>query len=99
MEWQERGPDRLGYTERDFKVCDLCGALNPATNVVCFVCGWNGMFYTDRETVGDAMRDMEREYGGLNQSLFEDEAVTKQSSEGEFLGRSLGVFPKAVQPG
>ena len=33
MEWHERGPDRLGYTERDFKVCDFRGALNPVANL------------------------------------------------------------------
>jgi len=75
MEWQESGPDRLGFTERDFKVCDLCGALNPVTNDDCFVCGWRGRFHTDNESIRDAMRAMEQKYGGLNQSLFEEEVV------------------------
>lgn len=75
MEWQERGPDRLGYTERDFKVCDLCGALNPATNFECFVCGWNGHFHDDRDTVRDAMKELEYEYGEITESLFEEEVL------------------------
>lgn len=75
MQWQERGPDRLGYAERDFKVCGLCGALNPAMNNECHVCGWNGLFHTDRETVREAMRMMEERYGGLDQSLFAEEIV------------------------
>ena len=75
MEWQERGPDKLGYSERDFKVCGLCGALNPAANAECFVCNWSGMFHTDRETVVAAMRTLEQDHGGLSESLFVQETV------------------------
>jgi hypothetical protein len=75
MQWQDRGPDRLGYTERDFKVCDFCDALNPASNTECFVCGWNGMFRTDRETVREAMIAASDRYGGLDESLFAEEIV------------------------
>jgi len=75
MQWQERGPDGLRFTERDFKVCDLCGALNPVTNPTCFICGWSGRFHDDSETVRDAMRHMESEYGGLDKSLFAEEVV------------------------
>jgi len=75
MEWHERGPDRLGYTERDFKVCDFCGALNPVANFECFVCGWNGRFHNDRETVRDTMEATKGKYGELDQSLFELEPL------------------------
>lgn len=75
MERYDRGPDRLGYTERDFKVCDLCGALNPVTNEECFVCSWSGRFHTDRETIGEAMRMLERHYGAVDESLFSEDAI------------------------
>ena len=75
MDWQERGSDRLSHTGRDFKVCDCCGALNPATNAECFICRWSGKFHTDRETIGDAIRELEQEYGGLDESLFMEEVV------------------------
>lgn len=75
MERHERGPERIGYSERDFKVCDLCGALNPATNTECFVCGWNGRFHTDRETVREMMEQTASEYGGLTESLFVRQVV------------------------
>ena len=75
MEWQERGPGRLGFTERDFKVCDFCGALNPVTNAECFVCSWSGRFHTDNETIRDAMRALEMQYGELSESLFIEEVV------------------------
>ncbi|MCE5198350.1 MAG: hypothetical protein ABFD54_16780 [Armatimonadota bacterium] len=76
MEWYERGPDSLGgYTERDFKVCDLCGALNPVSNHECFVCGWSGQFRTDGESVRLAMEALESEYGSLDESIFEEEVV------------------------
>jgi hypothetical protein len=75
MEWSERGPDRLGFNERDFKVCDLCGALNPVTNTDCFICGWEGRFHTDRESVRDAMDQLSREHGEITQSLFAEEVL------------------------
>ena len=75
MERYERGPDRLGFTERDFKVCDLCGALNPVTNSECFVCSWNGRFHTDNETIREAMSMLKNHYGVLDKSLFEEEVV------------------------
>lgn len=75
MEWMERGPGNVGRKERDFKVCDLCGALNPVTNADCFVCGWAGRFHTDRETVEEAMAKLESEYGELTESLFREEVV------------------------
>lgn len=39
------------YGQGQFKVCDLCGALNRATRSECFVCGWHGHFATDPESV------------------------------------------------
>ena len=99
MQWQERGPDRLGYTERDFKVCDLCGALNPVMNAECFVCGWSGSFHTDRETVGDAMRSLESDCGGLSESLFAEEVVPssppRPSLWSEFWGSVRRMFSRA----
>ena len=75
MEWYERIPDRPPRSERDFKVCDFCGALNPVVNADCFVCNWRGQFRTDRETVGEAMRSLESEAGGLGETLFAEEVV------------------------
>lgn len=75
MERYERGPDRIGYTERDFKVCGLCGALNPVSNVECFVCSWGGVFHTDKETVRETMQELEYTQGGIDESLFHEEIV------------------------
>lgn len=75
MEWHERGPDRLGYSERDFKVCDFCGALNPVANLECMICTWSGRFHDDRETVREAMESLRGKYGELDESLFEEEVV------------------------
>jgi len=75
MEYGGRGAERLGFTERDFKVCDFCGALNPVTNSECFVCGWGGRFHTDRESVRDAMDSLTREYGEITRSLFAEEPL------------------------
>jgi len=75
MEWHERGSNELEFTERDFKVCELCGALNPATNNECFVCSWSGRFHTDSDLIRDAMRALESEFGALDESLFAKEVV------------------------
>lgn len=75
MERGERGPERLRYSEHDFKVCDFCGALNPVANADCFVCGWNGRFHNDRETVRDAMNNLEMEFGIIDSALFSEEIV------------------------
>jgi len=75
MDRQERGSGKLGYTARDFKVCDLCNALNPVENTECFVCGWRGTFRSDEEFVSQEMQKLLLENGGLDQSLFEEEVV------------------------
>lgn len=75
MEQYEQGPDRIRYTERDFKVCGLCGALNPVTNTKCFVCSWSGIFHSDRETIRDVMNELESDQGRIDESLFFEEVV------------------------
>lgn len=94
MEWQEKGPDKLGYSERDFKVCDLCGALNPAENAGCFVCGWNGRFREDRETVREAMMELANEYGELSKSLFADETLPSTLPKPGFWAEIWGSLKK-----
>lgn len=99
MEWQDRGPDKLGYTERDFKVCDFCGALNPVAYAECFVCGWSGRFHTDRETIRDAMRTLEGNHGELTESLFREEVVPSTPPRvglwTEFWGSLRRLFSRA----
>lgn len=75
MHWQDRGPEKTGHSERDFKVCGLCDALNPADNTQCHVCGWNGWFYRDKETVRDAIRQVAERYGSVDDTLFVEEVV------------------------
>ncbi len=89
MERYDRRPDKLGYTERDFKVCDLCGALNPVTNEECFVCSWSGRFHTDRETIGETMRMLEKYYGALDESLFSENAISSAPPLRKFFGAGL----------
>lgn len=98
MEWQERGPDKLGFSEKDFKVCDFCSALNPVANTECFVCGWRGKFLTDKDTIRDAMKSLESHYGGLSESLFVEEVVPsippKTNLWSEFIGSLKRFFSR-----
>jgi hypothetical protein len=76
MHWEDRDrPGRLRFTERDFKVCDFCGALNLVTNTECFVCSWKGSFHRDSDTIREAMLTLEREHGQLTEALFVEEVV------------------------
>lgn len=46
-----RHDEPAGFDKTQFKVCDLCGALNYAIRRDCFVCGWHGHFTTDPEVI------------------------------------------------
>lgn len=76
MQWGEpgRGSD-IGFTDKDFKVCDFCGALNLVTNNKCFICGWEGRFHTDSESIQAAVQELEREHGQLSARLFSEEVL------------------------
>jgi hypothetical protein len=79
MQWEDRDrAGRLGFTEKDFKVCDFCGALNLVTNTECFVCSWRGTFHRDSERIREAMRVLEMEHGQLTEALFAEEVVPDQ---------------------
>jgi len=80
MHREERGSGQLRYSEKDFKVCDFCGALNRAENTECFVCGWYGVFHRDPDTVRQAIMEFEERYGGLNETLIAEELLPDQSS-------------------
>jgi len=98
MDRQDRGPHELGFTERDFKVCDFCGALNPMANTECFVCNWTGCFHTDGETVREAMWALESRFGDLTESLFVEEIVPstppKQGLWADFWGSIRRLFAR-----
>ncbi|MBI2844027.1 MAG: hypothetical protein HYX78_11565 [Armatimonadetes bacterium] len=75
MHREERGAGQIGFSEKDFKVCDLCGALNRVTNNECFVCGWAGTFHYDPDTVREAMKQFEEHYGGISETLLAEEIL------------------------
>lgn len=80
MQWGEPGRGSgLGFTEKDFKVCDLCGALNLVTNNKCFVCSWMGRFHTDKESVRTAIMELEQAHGQLSERIFSEEILPDDS--------------------
>lgn len=42
----------------DWKVCDLCGAINAAANEECHVCRWHGHFDRRAETIEGVLHEM-----------------------------------------
>lgn len=78
MHREERRAGQIGFSEKDFKVCDLCGALNRAANNECFICGWNGYFHQDEKVVRNAMREFADRYGGVNEAIIAEELLPSQ---------------------
>jgi hypothetical protein len=89
MHGEERGVGPLGYTEKDFKVCDLCGALNRVSNAECFICGWSGVFNTESEVVQRAMREFEDRYGALSERALAEELLPDERP-------ALGFFANLI---
>jgi hypothetical protein len=63
------------FQATDLKICDLCGALNLATNSECFICRWRGHFDARPEVVTLAMELMERRHGRIDLPLITDSIV------------------------
>jgi hypothetical protein len=85
MRHEERKSEWTGFSIKDFKVCDLCGALNRVTNNQCYVCGWNGKFHKEEEIVTDAMREAVERYGSLSEAVLAGELLPDAPSERGFL--------------
>ena len=45
------GGSRRAVSEKEVKLCALCGALNFNKNAECFTCGWRGVFEEDESTI------------------------------------------------
>lgn len=85
MHREEKGAGHIGFSERDFKVCGLCGALNRVDNDACFICGWAGIFHYDPDTVRQVIREFEQERGGLTETLLSEEILPNESPGPGFL--------------
>ena len=66
MLWHQSGPQEASaFTASDLKICDLCGALNLASNRECFICRWHGRFECRADVVNLAMELAEQKNGRL----------------------------------
>lgn len=59
-------------TDKDLKVCELCGALNLEENAECFVCSWRGSFDRRPFVLQNARELLERSHGRLGRDLLTD---------------------------
>lgn len=85
MQWPESGPaSARQFLASELKICVLCGALNLATNLACFVCGWKGEFERRQEIIQTAIEVVQNERGPLDRDQLTDPRV-----DGSARGRSL----------
>jgi len=69
-----RRAERTGFAEHDFKVCELCGALNPAANHECVVCGWRGRFENEPAAVQRSIQDWRAQMAASNDPYWSEDA-------------------------
>lgn len=73
-------------SEKDVKLCALCGTLNHERNPECFTCGWRGQFEHDSETIHLAWQRLYDE--------FESVEVEHITGSRTFALNELGVMAK-----
>jgi hypothetical protein len=73
MTWRRGAVGSAGpITDKDLKVCELCGALNLEDNEECFVCSWRGSFDRRPFVLQNARELVERNHGRLGRDLVTD---------------------------
>ena len=93
MSWQQSGPrEAHALTASDLKLCDLCGALNLASNRECFVCRWRGRFERREDIVTMAMELASRKYGCLESWQFSGSPFADIGLRRSFRSRLVGVY-------
>lgn len=85
--WREAGQEAGRLNESEFKICDLCGALNLARNQACFICSWRGRFETRPDVIRMAIELTERRYGGLAPEMLADTSARPVAGSTSARGR------------
>jgi hypothetical protein len=67
--------ERPECTGNDFKICNLCGALNPADTDECVICSWRGRFDIDSDAIAKAMKDLRDDTGWLNDAFVSEDVL------------------------
>lgn len=97
MLWRESGPQEASaLSASDLKICELCGALNMASNRECFVCRWRGRFERRADIVRLAIELAERHYGRLEPWLVAGGPAFGAGPRRRFLGRLAHGVRRAV---
>jgi|SwirhisoilCB1_FD_contig_41_8383328_length_1442_multi_2_in_0_out_0_1 hypothetical protein len=91
MASREAGQQGQGHAipirETDLKICELCGWLNLASNVECFVCSWRGHFDRDPEALHAAVELALQRYGRLELQHITDPRTYRQPASPSLPGR------------
>jgi hypothetical protein len=97
MLWRESGPQEASALSAcDLKICDLCGALNLASNQECFICRWRGRFEHRADIVRLAMEVAQRQLGRLEPSLFSGGLNLDTDPHARFAGRFAHGLRKVI---
>lgn len=99
MRWERANwAEKPGFTENDFKVCELCGALNVASTSECVICGWHGRFDYDPESVKRAMADV-REASSREAFVSEDVTLDEYLSKAQRPNRAVAWIRRLLRLG
>jgi hypothetical protein len=79
MRWEKADKTEWpGFTEHDFKICELCGALNLAVTDECVVCSWHGRFGYDPDSVKKAMQELRQASRDLGDTFFSEDVSLEE---------------------
>jgi hypothetical protein len=98
MAWRDSDSrEAPAYAPSDLKICDLCGALNLASNRECFVCRWHGNFDRRSEIVSNAMELLERKHGRIDLALVSGSPCTKANEKRNAMSKLQCFWTRLVQ--
>ena len=83
----------IKVSQKDVKLCELCGTLNLEHNKECWTCRWRGSFSRDERTVELAWQRLETQYEEVR---MEHVTARRNSPLGDFgAARSASLPQKA----
>lgn len=83
-------------SQKNVKLCELCGTLNLLTNKECWTCRWRGSFSRHEQTIMLAWQRLESLYEEVR---VEHVTARRSSSVGDFGAAHPAPWPKRLAAG